>query len=172
MKDSGRFPILIPLASLAFAAAHLTFEHFTGGVRSHHLLNHTNLPAISNWFELITLPFLGVVLAKKVHAHPTSKRWAIIPVPMLIALLSAFIYGAILIASFLIGAEHITSIAFLGLFVCGVVFPVYRVEYILGFVAGMTFIIGGVLPFLFAIIFAAGSFVLRYIISKAVGIFH
>jgi len=172
MNESNRFPILIPLTVLAFTVAHLTFEHLTGGVKSHHLFNQADLPAISNWFGLITLPFLGVIFGQRVYTHPTTKHWAGVPVPMLVALLSAFIYGAILAASFLLSATNITSIAFLGLFVCGFVFPVYRIEYILGFVAGMTVIIGSVLPLLFALVVALTSFVVRYIVRKIAGIFY
>ena len=82
MKEPRRFPILIPLAALVFAAAHLTYEHFTGGVRSHHVLNRPDLPAISNWFGLLTLPLLGVVLGLRVRTHPPSRRWAGVPVPV------------------------------------------------------------------------------------------
>ena len=172
MKESYRFPVVIPLTALAFAAAHLSFEHFTGGVRSHHLLNRPDLPAISNWFGLITLPLLGVVLGLRVRAHPSSTRWARVPVSVLAALLGALIYGVALAASFSLGATNITSAAFIGLFVCGFVFPIYRVEYILGFVAGMTITIGGVLPLLFALVIAAVSFIVRYIVSKVAAIFH
>lgn len=172
MNNSYRFPVLIPLAVLAFAAAHLAFEHFNGGVRSHNLLNRQDLPAISNWFGLITLLSLGVILGLRIRTHPSSTRWAGVPVPVLVALLGALIYGATLAASFSFGATDITSAAFLGLFVCGVVLPVYRVEYLLGFVVGMTATFGGVLPLLVALVVATMSFVVRFIVSKVAGVFH
>jgi len=166
VKHPDRYPVLIPLIALAFTAVHLILEHFTGGVLSHHLFNNPDLPAISNWLELITLPVLGVVLGQRVRTHPSSKRRAGIPVPVLTALLGAILYGAVLAASFSLGAETITSAAFLGLIVCGFVLPVYRVEYILGFVAGMTFTIGGILPLLFALVVAAVSFTVRPLVSR------
>ena len=141
-------------------------------MRSHNLLNRPDLPVISNWFGLITLPFLGVVLGLRVRTHPSSTRWAGVPIPVLAALLGALIYGATLAASFSLGATNITSAAFLGLFVCGFVLPVYRVEYLLGFVAGMTVTFGAVLPLLVALVVAAVSFVVRYIVSKVAGIFQ
>lgn len=172
MSKSDHFPIHIPLTVLAFAAAHLIYEYLTGGVLSHHLLNNPNLPAISNWFELITLPLLGVVFGQRVRTNPSKKRWAGIPVPMLTSLLGAIICGAMLAASFLFGASTITSAVLLVIFVCGLLFPVYRVEYILGFVAGMTLVIGGVLPLFFALVVAALSFVVRYIVRKVVEVFR
>ena len=136
------------------------------------MLHRQDLPAISNWFELITLPSLGVILGLRIRTHPSSTRWAGVPVPVLVALLGALIYGATLAASFSFGATDITSVAFLGLFVCGVVLPVYRVEYLLGFVVGMTVAFGAVLPLLVALVVAAVSFAARYIIGKVVGVFH
>jgi len=172
MRELRRFPFQIPLAALAFAAAHLFFEHFSGGVRSHNLLNRPDLPAISNWFGLVTLPLLAVILGLRVRTHPSSRRWAGVPVPLLTALLGALIYGGAMAASFSLGATNITLAAFLGLFVCGLVLPVYRVEYILGFVAGMSIIFGGVLPLLVALVVAAVSFGIRYVAGKVVGAFR
>ncbi len=72
--------------------------------------------------------------------------------------------------SFQLGAEAITSGLFLGLFLIAFALPVYRAEYMLGFVTGMTFAFGGVLPTLVAGVFAATSYVVRsvfrWIIAK------
>ena len=154
--------MLLPLAALAFATAHLVFEHFTGGVQSHHLLNRPNLPAISNWLGLVTLPLLGVALALRVRTHPSPARWAGLPLPVITALAGAFLYGAVLATSFELGASSITSIAFIGLFFCALALPVYRAEYVMGFVMGMTITFGGVLPVLVASILAVLSIVVRY----------
>ena len=169
MRRPRSFPILIPLTALAFAAVHLTFEHFTVGVPSHHMLNRPDLPAISNWFGLVTLPLLGVVLGLRVRALHAPRSWAGVPIPVLAAILGALVYGGAMGASFSLGAESITTAAFLGLFVCGIVLPVYRIEYILGFVAGMSVTFGGVLPLPVALVVATISFVVRYIIFKLMG---
>lgn len=162
MNARHRFPVLLPLAALAFATAHLVFEHFTGGVQSHHLLNRPNLPAISNWLGLVTLPLLGVALGLRVRTHPSSAHWAGMPLPVITALAGAFLYGAVLATSFELGASSITSVAFIGLFLCALALPVYRVEYVMGFVIGMTITFGGVLPVLVGSVVAARSVVVRY----------
>ncbi|MCF7793026.1 MAG: hypothetical protein K9N09_03835 [Candidatus Cloacimonetes bacterium] len=172
MKKSYSFPILIPIMAFAFAAAHLALEHFTGGVRSHHLINNPELPAISNWFELITLPILGMVFGYRIRSYPNTTRWAGIPLNLLFAFLCSLIYGAILAASFIFGAENLTNIVFIGLLISGLLFPVYKIEYVIGFVVGMTPIIGGVLPLIFALFVAVISFVVRYIFIKVAGIFR
>jgi len=152
------------LVALLFAVAHLGFEHFTGGVQSHNVLNNPDLPAISNWLGLITLPFLGVILALRVRAHTSPSRWAGIPISVLTALLSAAIYGAVLAISFELGASSVTSVVFFGLFVCALLLPVFRAEYVMGFVMGMTFTFGAVLPLLVATVVAVLSFVSRAVI--------
>lgn len=162
MNPPNRFPVLLPVTALAFAVVHLAFEHFTGGVQSHHLLNRPDLPAISNWLGLATLPLLGVVLGLRIRRHPGQSQFVGMPLPVLTALAGAFLYGGILAASFELGASAVTSAAFIGLFVCALAFPVYRAEYVTGFVTGMTVTFGGVLPLFVAVIVAGISFLARY----------
>ncbi|MEO8780207.1 MAG: hypothetical protein ABI389_16275, partial [Rhodanobacter sp.] len=57
-----RLPAYFALALLVVEAALLVHEHYTSGVRSHHLLDRPDLPAISNWFGLIVMPVLGWLL--------------------------------------------------------------------------------------------------------------
>jgi hypothetical protein len=162
VNPPNRFPVLLPVAGLAFAALHLAYEHFTGGVQSHNLLNRPDLPAISNWLGLVTLPLLGVVLGLRIRSHPSPARFVGMPRPVLTALAGAFLYGGVLAASFELGASGITSVAFIGLFVVALALPVYRAEYVTGFVTGMTVTFGGVLPLLVAVVVASFSFVVRY----------
>ena len=163
-----RFRMILPLAALAFAVVHLAFEHFTGGVKSHHLLNRADLPAFSNWLGLVTLPLLGIALALRVSRLPPVTGWAGFPAAVLVGLFGAFLYGAVLATSFELGAMSITSAVFFGLFLCALLFPVYRAEYLLGFVAGMTVTFGAILPFFIALVFATISFVVRFLVGSVV----
>lgn len=140
--------IHFPVAALVFAMAHLVFEHVTGGVQSHHILADPDLPAISNWFGLLTLPLVGLATGYRLQ-HPNT------------AFLGALVYGAVLAISFELGASMLTNIAFFGLIACALAFPIYRAEYILGFMMGMTFTFGGVLPLIISLVFATISFVMR-----------
>lgn len=83
MSIQPRFPLWLPVAGLLLAIAHLSVEHISGGVNSHHLLNSADLPAISNWFELITLPLLAAMLGFSCRKQTTqATRLAGIPVNM------------------------------------------------------------------------------------------
>ncbi|ALO44879.1 hypothetical protein [Pseudohongiella spirulinae] len=176
MTEPNRFPILLSVAVILLAAGHLGFEHFTGGVRSHNLLNDPDLPAISNWLGLITLPAIAVILGLRVRTYPAPApapapaRLLGLPRPMLVALVGALFYGAAMATSFWLGAENITFGALVGLFVCALVFPVYRAEYILGFVVGMTATFGGVLPLIVALVVAVISFLSRLLFGKVFGL--
>jgi len=170
VSSDSRFPVLPTLAALIFAAAHLAYEHFTGGVQSHHVLNRPDLPAISNWLGLITLPLLGIGLGLRIRSQSATASRAGIPAAMLRALFGSLLYGAVLATSFEFGVSMVTSAAFFGLFLWALVLPIYRAEYMLGFVAGMTFTFGGVLPFLIASVFAAISFIVRSLIRAVAAV--
>ncbi len=166
MTEPNRFPVLLLVVVLLFVAGHLSIEYFAGGVRSHNLLNNPDLPALSNWLGLITLPALAVILGWRVRASSLPAQLVGLPRHMLLALLSALVYGAAMAISFWFGAENITFAALIGLFIGALLFPVYRAEYILGFVVGMTAIFGGVLPLIVALVVALFSFVSRLLVSK------
>lgn len=164
MQTHGRAPAYLALAALAFGLVHLVHEHLNGGVQSHHLLNRSDLPAVSNWLGVLILPLLGWVLGLRVRNHSLSTGRSGFPAGAWVGLLGSFLYGAALAASFELDASALTSGLFLGLFVLAVALPIYRAEYILGFVVGMTFTFGAVLPALVAGVLALISFLVRHAI--------
>ena len=155
MTSPYRLPVAAALVALAFAGAHLGWEHFDGGVRSHHLLNRADLPEISNWFGLIILPVLGWAFGVRLRNRPGT-RWSVC-----LGLIASLVYGAALAASFELGATDITKTLFFGLLPLAIIAPIYRAECMLGFVAGMTFTFGAILPCLFALLFAGLSAAVR-----------
>lgn len=155
MPSRSRMPVVLALIALAFVGTQLVLEHLGGGVRSHHLLNRPDLPAISNWLGLLTLPALGFALGMRIRRAGgfTAAVWT--------GLVASLLYGTALATGFEFGAGHLTQGLFLGLFVVAILAPVYRAECMVGFVAGMTFTFGAVLPFLVALVFAAISAAVR-----------
>lgn len=156
-QTQRHMPGLVALFSIVFVAALLAHEHLNGGVRSHHLLDRRDLPSISNWFGLIVLPLLGWLLGVRVRNRITSVTRSGSPIGIGTGLVCSLLYGAALAASFAVGASGITSGLFFGLFLLAAVLPIYRVEYMFGFVVGMTFTFGAVLPTLVALVVAAVS---------------
>lgn len=64
--------------------------------------------------------------------------------------------------SFEVGASATTSGLFFGLFLLAAALPIYRVECIFGFVVGMSFNFGAVLPALVAVVLASVSALVRF----------
>lgn len=161
MNSSPAVLRLIPIAAMAFAIAHVAFEHVNGGVKTHHFLARQDLPGFSNWLGIIVLPLLAAILSVRIRRMSQADRPRDLPRSVALPFAGALLYGAVLAASFHFGASQISLIAFAGLFPCALALPVYRAEYILGFVVGMTATFGSVIPSVFALVFAALSFIAR-----------
>jgi hypothetical protein len=152
---------LVPFAAFVFAVAHVGFEYFSGGVKTHHFLARADLPGFSNWLGLFVLPLLGVVLAVRARSQQGAQAGSILPPALAAGTAGSLAYGAALAASFHFGLEQVSLVLFLGLLLCAIVLPVYRAEYVFGFVAGMTIVFGSVIPLAFALFFGTISFALR-----------
>ena len=134
----------------------LIWQHFHGGVPSHHLLNRSDLPSISNWWGGILLPFLTWFLVGRINMRKGTKNSnAVIG-----GFFGALFYGIALSASFVNGFEQISSLMGPGLLIIALFFPIYRPQYFLGFVIGMTYAIGALLPTGFGVVVGLVSFVI------------
>jgi hypothetical protein len=151
----------VPLAALAFAAAHIGFEYFTGGVKTHHFLARGDLPGFSNWLGLLILPLLGSIIAIRVKSAPEGAASSILSPSIVAGMAGSLVLGAALAASFHFGLEQVSFALFLGLILMSIGLPVYRAEYIFGFVVGMTIIFGSVIPLVIALVLATLSYALR-----------
>lgn len=170
MKQQHRYrlPVLVALAALLFTAAHLGYEYLNGGVRGHHVLNRADMPLISNWLGVLVLPLLGWALGIRLRNQLNAVGERTSTRVICLGFAAALLYGAALAISFERDASTVTSSLFFALFVVAVVLPIYRAEYILGFVMGMTVTFGGVLPALISVIFVTTSFVVRYLLRMLV----
>ena len=158
------FTGLVILAELL----HLTWEATHGGVVSHHLLNRADLPAISNWWGALLLPLLAWFLFGHVIRRERLRSGAIghgfaLHRDVVVGFVGALLYGLALSVAFRQGAETITTSLFLGMFVAALLLPVYRVEALLGFVLGMTFTFGAVLPLIVGTLVATLSATLHFL---------
>lgn len=133
-----------------FVIAHLTWEYIHGGVESHHLFARSDMPAISNWWGLVILPLLGWLASWLVLLRAGKETKAL--QKAIAGALGALFIGITLSISFQTGHEQISSYIFFTALFLGIIFPVYRAEYVYGFVLGMAFVFGAVLPTLFALI--------------------
>jgi hypothetical protein len=123
----------------------LIWQHYHGGVPSHHLFDRTDMPAFSNWWGGLLLPLMTWFLIGRVQQRvasqgDASKRYA------LIGFASALLFGVLLSVFFTLGDDQVSSSMFESLFLIALFLPIYRAEYLLGLVLGMAYTFGGVLP--------------------------
>jgi hypothetical protein len=152
----GRMRIKISAGiGVAFALL-LAWQHLHGGVPAHHLLGREDLPSISNWWGLAGLPALTWFLLGRIERRrPVADS----PAPAS-GFAGALVFGALLALFFGLGrgdmCEHLVE----GLPLIALTYPIYRAECVLGFVLGMTYTFGPVLPVFAAIVFALGATIL------------
>jgi uncharacterized membrane protein YecN with MAPEG domain len=134
-----------------FVLGHLLWDHFNGGVPSHHLLHRSDLPAISNWWASVILPFLAWFSTTRVKKRITLQSDAIsaggqIPNGVLIGFFGMLVVSLLQSIAFEFSYENITMYMALCVFLIGLFLPIYRAECILGYVLGATFTFGAVIP--------------------------
>lgn len=127
----------------------LSWNYFNCGVPSHHILADESLPLISNWWGAVLIPsltwFLTYRIQKRVYRarNPESSEQLN---QALIGFVAALIFGALLAAFFTFGFSDLPGYMLLGVLLTALFLPIYRAECLLGFVFGMTYTFGAVLP--------------------------
>lgn len=157
----------VVVLALVFAAALLAWEVTHGGVPSHHFLDRRDMPTVSNWWMLIVLPVLGWLAARSVLRRAPSDSRALGKASA--AVIGAALVGIALSVAFVTTHGHgdASSYIFFAAILSGLVLPTYRAEYIFGFVLGMAFTFGAVLPTLAALFAAAISAIFHLLIRPA-----
>ena len=147
---------------VVFEIGHLLWEYFTGGVLSHHLLNRSDMPAISNWWGIIILPLLAWFAVTRIKKritflsdtqHGDSK----IPKEILAGFGGMLLVSLILSLAFKFGSDDIAMYVMLGVLLTALFLPVYRTESILGYVLGGVITFGPVIPLIIILIISAIS---------------
>lgn len=169
-KRTSRLRFYLATVAVFWEMAHLAWEQLNGGVQSHHFLAMEEMPAISNWWGLLLLPilvwFLAGSIQKRIDFQSNGKgSKSQVLTSVLVGGIASLIFGILLSFFFTSGNEDITSYLFFGMLLLALILPIYRAECLLGFVLGMTFTFGTVLPaFIGSIVAALSAFVHLYII--------
>jgi hypothetical protein len=154
--SSQRLQIFITAIAAIYVWSLLAWQHFHGGVVSHHILHRSDLPAISNAWGGLVLPVLTWMLVGRVIRREQGNYTR----GMVAGFLGALFYGVVLSVSFVNGLEQLYSPMGPGLLLIALFLPIYRAEYVLGFVLSMTYVFGALLPTGFAAVVALIAFVL------------
>jgi hypothetical protein len=139
----------------------LSWTYFHGGVPSHHILDQKDLPKISNWWSGILLPVLAWISLGKIKNRIEKKQtqgssqnksqiqW------ILGRAITGLIFGLTLSVSFSNNYKPFLDNVLYILLILSFIIPIYFSEFILGFVLGMTYTFGAILPTAFILIMAA-----------------
>ena len=176
MLTAAAFPstrwAIIALVTLPYWGL-LAYQYTHGGVSGPSFLARADMPTISNWWGGLTLPLAGYILTGRVQRRlaafgaqaaqaDTALRVAAA------ALVGAALYGASMALGFSTGHDEVSSFLFTALPLVGLLFPVFRAEYLLGFIAALSMVFGGVLPLIIASGVAIMSLVLHATIRRGV----
>jgi hypothetical protein len=143
----------------------LLWDYFHGGVPSHHILDQKNLPAISNWWSGILLPILTWILLGKIKSRiekqtKTDSHYKSEMTSILGRFSIGLVFGIILSVSFINNYKPFLDNVLYLLLILSFIIPIFFSEFILGFVLGMTYTFGAILPTAFILIMAAIGFVI------------
>jgi hypothetical protein len=156
--------------------AHLAWDYFHGGIPTHYLLHRRDLPGISNWWGGIVIPLLTWFLLYRIKRRVYDKdinEVSNTPNHAIYGFFGALLFGILLSFFFAIGTD-VPGYLMIGLFIISFFIPIYRAEHLLGFVLGMAYTFGGILPIVIGSILVlifmidyrvVGTFI-HYLISK------
>lgn len=176
LKKRLYFTVFISISIWAL----LLWNHFNGGVPSHHILAREDLPEISNWWGALLLPLLTLFLSYRVEKRLTkvnkvqSPRTNL-PKSAIIGFFIALLFGITLSSFFSFGNTEIPGYMLMAVLGISLFFPIYRAECLLGFVIGMTYTFGAVLPtgigsilaLIGAVIYLGVRPLILFVVSKA-----
>jgi len=129
----------------------IAWDYYHGGIPAHHLLHDPALPSVSNAWGGLLLPVLTAYLLYRIQKrHQPTGEEQTIDLQNLKKAVTAFaisvFYALIIALAFSFGYNAVSEFMFPALLVLCLIFPLYRAEYYLGFVLGLTYFFGAVLP--------------------------
>ena len=131
-----------------FIWGHLAWDYFHEGVPTHRILHREDLPGISNWWGGIVLPlitwFLLYLIQNRMNVNNKSNINSN-SIHFVYRFLGAFLFGILLSIFFIIGSD-MSGYMMIGIIPLSFFIPLYRPEYLLGFVLGATYTFGAILP--------------------------
>lgn len=151
LKITLYFTIFITVAILAL----LFWDHFHDGVPGHNLLKRKDLPKISNWWGAISLPLATYISLKRIERRINfgfEFSNQIFIKQHLIPFLIALLYGIFIVIFSSTGNSQISYSMFLVLFLVALFIPIYKSEYFLGLILGLSYTFGGALPVIIGLV--------------------
>ena len=150
--------LLIATLALLAEGLHLGWEALHGGIVTHHLMQSAALPGLSNAWGLLIVPALAAWAAGRLPRPGAARRdWR----PVALGFALPLLLGAALALAFSLQLQAVTELLFFALLLLALLLPAHRPESLLGFVLGMSWTFGAVLPLLIGGVIAGVSWLAR-----------
>jgi hypothetical protein len=158
MKISVNRLIYVTAPVTLYVWALLLWDYTHKGVPVHHFMARSDIPGFSNWWGGLLIPLLTWFLMYRLRQRLNNAGTDQLPRPVIYAFLGALVYAVTLCVFFSLGIEDVPFYMLISLFALSLFFPIYRAEFFLGLVLGMTYTFGGVLPvFIVSVLSAIGA---------------
>jgi hypothetical protein len=151
----------------------LGWNYYHGGVPGHHIFHREELPVISNWWGGLLLPLLTCFLLYRIQKRlkrENAQRSKVSnrPANIVYRFAGGLLFGILLSVFFSFGYTNVPGYMLITLLLLALLFPIYPAECVLGFVIGMTFSFGVVLPTAVGIILAVTGALLYLYVRPAI----
>ncbi|NND80052.1 MAG: hypothetical protein HKN53_09140 [Maribacter sp.] len=169
MKSLLDHRIKLPLLAFLVVGLCLALEHFTGGVVTHHLLARDDMPGVSNYWGLVSVPLLAFVVAYVIHRNRYKKTTSEEKLKqhedvVFKRFIAALAFGITISLLWELRLESVLPYLILLPLLLAFFRPVHYPECLLGFVLGMVYTFGGILPILIGTVLL----IIAYLINRII----
>lgn len=138
-----RYKTAVSLLLGTLVLIHVLIEYFNGGITRHHLLARDDMPAISNAWGILSVSLLAYYTLHRIEIRFERNDASVyrgFALGLLLGLALALLWE--------IGWSDFMPFLLFAPLALALLWPVYRAECFLGFVLGMAYTFGGILPML------------------------
>ncbi|MGB5434557.1 MAG: hypothetical protein WBM98_01600 [Maribacter sp.] len=174
MKLTLRLRILLTGIVTLLVWSHVAWDYFHGGVPTHYLLHDSRLPGISNWWGAAILPFFTWFLLYRIHKRIDLREMSVATESLskIVIRFLAAVLVAVAIAVCFMNDIEVTDYIMGSLFILAFFFPLYKSEYLLGWVLGAAFTFGAIIPMGFGSLLALIFFIFYQLGKTLFGFFR
>lgn len=174
MKLPLKLRVALTLLVTFLVWSHITWDYFHGGIPTHYLLQNADLPGIPNWLGGLVLPFFTWFLLYRIHKRIDRRKITVASESLravVLRFLAAVLIAILIAICFMNGIDLIDYI--MGcIFILAFFFPLYKSEYLLGWVLGSAFTFGAIIPIGFGSLLALIFFMFYQLRKGIVGLFR
>ncbi|MDH7447050.1 hypothetical protein [Aquimarina sp. 2201CG14-23] len=162
----NKLPFIVIVTSLV--GLHVLWEYFNGGVTTHHLLAREDLPGISNLWGLLTIPLLSwILISLSSWIHNKNKvTYSISKITY--GFIGSLIFGILMSLLWEFDLENMLQYAIWLPIPISLLLRVYLPGNLLGFILGLTYTFGGVLPIGIGIVLTISSLLVWTIFRQGI----